>query len=74
MHKLLEARHIWEVQYHMWLTNVVLVVKPLGKCHIYIDFQDLNKACPKDCYSLLRIDQLVDSTFEYQFISMMGAY
>ncbi|KAL0307245.1 UNVERIFIED_CONTAM: hypothetical protein Sradi_6141800 [Sesamum radiatum] len=27
-----------------------------------IDFKDLNKACPKDFYSLSRIDRLVDST------------
>ncbi|KAL0360414.1 UNVERIFIED_CONTAM: hypothetical protein Sradi_3725900 [Sesamum radiatum] len=38
-----------------------------------IDFQDLNKACPKDFYPLLRIDQLVDSTSRCELLSMMDA-
>ncbi|KAL0456127.1 UNVERIFIED_CONTAM: hypothetical protein Slati_0951900 [Sesamum latifolium] len=38
-----------------------------------IDFQDLNKACPKDFYPLPRIDQLVDSTSGCKLLSMMDA-
>ncbi|KAL0416429.1 UNVERIFIED_CONTAM: hypothetical protein Slati_3474800 [Sesamum latifolium] len=38
-----------------------------------IDFRDLNKACPKDFYSLPRIDQLVDSTSGCELLSMMDA-
>ncbi|KAL0294913.1 UNVERIFIED_CONTAM: hypothetical protein Sradi_6860700 [Sesamum radiatum] len=38
-----------------------------------IDFRDLNKACPKDFYSLPRIDQLVDSMSGCELISMIGA-
>ncbi|GMH31257.1 hypothetical protein Nepgr_033100 [Nepenthes gracilis] len=30
-----------------------------------VDFTDVNKACPKDSFSLPRIDQLVDSTDAY---------
>ncbi|KAL0416930.1 UNVERIFIED_CONTAM: Retrovirus-related Pol polyprotein from transposon opus [Sesamum latifolium] len=36
-----------------------------------IDFRDLNKACPKDFYPLPRIDQLVDSSFGCELLSMM---
>lgn len=39
-----------------------------------VDFQDLNKACPKDCYPLPHIDQMVDSTSEYEILCFMDAY
>ncbi|KAL0354322.1 UNVERIFIED_CONTAM: Retrovirus-related Pol polyprotein from transposon [Sesamum angustifolium] len=38
-----------------------------------INFKELNKACPKDFYSLPRIDQLVDSTFGCELLSMMDS-
>ena len=34
-----------------------------------VDFTDLNKACPKDPFSILRIDQLVDATVGHPRIS-----
>ena len=39
-----------------------------------MDFTDLNKACPKDSYSLPRIDQLVDSTVGHKLLSFMDAF
>ena len=39
-----------------------------------MDFTDLNKACPKDSYPLLRIDLLVDSTVGHQLLSFMDAF
>ncbi|KAK4402861.1 hypothetical protein Sango_1026800 [Sesamum angolense] len=36
-------------------------------------FGDLNKACPKAFYPLHKIDQLVDSTFGCELLSMMDA-
>ena len=39
-----------------------------------VDFTDLNKACPKDSYPLLRIDQLVDSTVGHKLLSFMDAF
>ena len=41
---------------------------------MYVDFTDLNKACPKDSYPLPRIDQLVDSTVGHQLLSFMDAF
>ncbi|KAL2235270.1 UNVERIFIED_CONTAM: Retrovirus-related Pol polyprotein from transposon opus [Sesamum indicum] len=38
------------------------------------NFTDLNEACPKDQYPLLRIDLLVDSTAGYELFSIMDAY
>ncbi|KAL0411597.1 UNVERIFIED_CONTAM: Pro-Pol polyprotein [Sesamum latifolium] len=65
--------HIEEIQFSEWLSNVVLVAKPEEKWRMCIDFRDLNKACPKDCYPLARIDQLVDSTSGCELLSMMDA-
>ena len=45
-----------------------------GKWRICVDFTDLNKACPKDSYPLLRIDQLVDSIAGHKLLSFMDAF
>ena len=39
-----------------------------------VDYTDLNKACPKDSYPLLNIDQLVDATSDFQLMSFMDAF
>nr|XP_027103138.1 uncharacterized protein LOC113724435 [Coffea arabica]XP_027103142.1 uncharacterized protein LOC113724438 [Coffea arabica] len=65
--KLLEAKIVKEVYYPTWLANPVLVKKEERAWRMCVDFTDLNKACPKDCYPLPRIDQLVDSTAGYGF-------
>ncbi|XP_075499061.1 uncharacterized protein LOC142537427 [Primulina tabacum] len=72
--EMLGAGHIREVQFPTWLSNVVLVPKATGKWRMCVDFRDLNKACPKDCYPLPRIDQLVDSTSGFELLSFMDAY
>ncbi|XP_075515705.1 uncharacterized protein LOC142550517 [Primulina tabacum] len=72
--EMLGAGHIREVQFPTWISNVVLVPKATGKWRMGVDFRDLNKACPKDCYPLPRIDQLVDSTSGFELLSFMDAY
>ena len=39
-----------------------------------VDFTNLNKAYPKDSFSLSRIDQLMDATSGNQLFSFMDAY
>ena len=51
-----------------------MVKKSNVKWRICIDYTDLNKACPKDCFPLPRIDQLVDSTAGHELLSFMDAY
>lgn len=46
--KLLAAGFIQEVDYPEWLANVVFVKKSNNKWRMYVDFTNLNKACPKD--------------------------
>jgi hypothetical protein len=50
--RLLSAMVIREVTYPKWLANTVMVNKANGKWRMCIDFIDLNKACPKDEFSL----------------------
>ena len=72
--KLLEAGFIRKVFYPNWLANVVMVKKSNCKWRICVDFTDLNKACPKNSFPLLRIDQLVDSTAGHKLFSFMDAF
>ena len=39
-----------------------------------MDYTDLNKACPKDCFPLPRIDQLMDSTLGHELLSFMNVF
>jgi hypothetical protein len=39
-----------------------------------VDFTNLNKACPKDNFPLLRIDQPVDSTTVHKLLTFMDAF
>ncbi|XP_072056381.1 uncharacterized protein [Arachis hypogaea] len=72
--KLLEAGFIRELRFSAWLANVVMVRKSSGRWRMCVDFTDLNKACPKDCYPLPNIDRLVDDTSGFPVLSFMDAY
>ena len=51
-----------------------MVKKANKKWRMYVDFTDLNKACPKDSYPLPRTDTLVDSMARNQLLSFMDAF
>jgi hypothetical protein len=72
--KLLTTGFIKEVYYLNWLTNVVMVKKSNSKWRMFVDFTDLNKACPKDSFPLPRIDQLVDSTAGHKLLTFMDVF
>jgi hypothetical protein len=57
-----------------WLANPVVVRKANGKWRLCIDYTDINKACPKDPFPLLHIDQIVDSTSGCDLLSFLDAY
>ena len=57
--KLKEARPIKETFFLEWLANTMVVQKKNDKWKVCVDFTDLNRACPKDPFSMLNIDQLV---------------
>ncbi|XP_052172223.1 uncharacterized protein LOC127788152 [Diospyros lotus] len=66
--KLLANKLIKDAHYPVW------VKKKNGKWRICVDFTDLNKACPKDNFPLLRIDQLMDATASHQHLSFIDVY
>nr|GEU39196.1 reverse transcriptase domain-containing protein [Tanacetum cinerariifolium] len=72
--KLIEAGIMREVYYHDWLSNPVMVKKHDGSWRMCVDFTDLNKACPQDCYPLPKIDWKVDSLCGYPFKCLLDAY
>ncbi|GJU60203.1 reverse transcriptase domain-containing protein [Tanacetum coccineum] len=63
-----------EVHYHDWLSNPVMVKKHDGSWRMCVDFTDLNKACPHDCYPLPEIDWKVESLCDYPFKCFLDAY
>jgi hypothetical protein len=74
VHKLMAAGFIKEVFHPEWLANPVLVRKKGGKWRMCVDYNGLNKACPKVPYPLPRIDQIVDSTAGCETLSFLDAY
>nr|GEU42356.1 reverse transcriptase domain-containing protein [Tanacetum cinerariifolium] len=72
--KLVEAGIMRDVYYHDWLSNPVMVKKHDGSWWMCVDFTDLNKACPQDCYPLPEIDWKVESLCGYPFKYFLDAY
>ncbi|GJV09987.1 reverse transcriptase domain-containing protein [Tanacetum coccineum] len=72
--KLVEAGIMREVYYHEWLSNPVMVKKHDGSWRMCVDFTDLNKAYPQDCYPLPEIDWKVESLCGYPFKCFLNAY
>ena len=72
--KLLTAGFIKPIQHPKWLSNIVPVKMKNGRIHCYVDFRNLNKACPKDEFPLPNIDLLVDSAAGSSMFSFMDGY
>jgi hypothetical protein len=68
---LLLAGFFREVLHPEWLANPVLVLKKneVDWC-MCVDYNDLNKRCPKDPFGLPRIEQVVDSIACYSMLSL----
>ena len=59
--KLMKERFIYPVPLKEWVSNIVPMAKKKGTIRVCIDFQDLNKACPKDNFPIPHIDQIIDN-------------
>ena len=72
--RFLKIGFIRESYYPDWLANPILVLKSNGKWRTCINFTNLNKACPKDNFPSLWIDQFVDATTRHDLLSFMNTY
>jgi len=72
--KLLDVRFIHPIDYARWISNLFLVTKLTSSIKIYTSFRDLNKACPKDDFSLPNIDIIVDLMVGYEMLSLMDRF
>ena len=72
--RLKEAGAIKEIYFSEWLANIIVVKKKNGKWRVCVDFTDLNRACPKDPFHMLKIDQLVDSMYGHPRISFLDIF
>jgi hypothetical protein len=53
---------------------VIIPKKNTDIHHVCVDYTSLNKHCPKDPFSLPRIDQIIDSTAGYARLTFLYAY
>ncbi|KAJ0801818.1 putative nucleotidyltransferase, Ribonuclease H [Helianthus annuus] len=72
--ELLKAGILREVRYQSWVANPVMVEKSNGGWRMCVDYTDLNKACPNDCYSLSKIDKKIDSLAPYRWKFFLDCY
>jgi hypothetical protein len=57
--KLLKSGFIYPIPLMEWVLNLVPITKKQGTIRVYVDYRDINKACPKDNYPTPFIDQII---------------
>ncbi|GJZ25565.1 reverse transcriptase domain-containing protein [Tanacetum coccineum] len=63
-----------EVKYRTWVSNPVMIRKGNEKWKLCVDFTDINKSCPKDCYPLPTNDQKAESLTKFRLKCFLDAY
>jgi len=71
---LIKAIFIREVQYPIWLANIVPIWKKNRQFQIYVNFRDLNNTCPKDDFQLPITELLVDATIGFGALPFMDGF
>ena len=74
MEKLLKAGFIYPIPLAKWVSNIVSIAKKKATIRVCINFQDLNKACPKDNFPTPRIDQIIDNCAGSVIFSFMDGF
>ena len=72
--KQLDAGFLEVSKYPQWVANIVPVPKKDGKVRMCVDYRDLNRANPKDNFSLPHIDTLVDNTTKHSLFSFIDGF
>ncbi|GJZ64543.1 reverse transcriptase domain-containing protein [Tanacetum coccineum] len=63
-----------KVKHQTWVANPVMVKKNDGGWRMCVNFTDINKACPKDCYPLPEIDWKIESLTGFHLKCFLDAY
>ena len=74
VNKLIDSGFVREEQHPDWVANNIFIPKKNGMIWIYIDYHDLNAACPKDELSLSIMDIMIDNTCDFERMSFMDAF
>nr|GEU55501.1 reverse transcriptase domain-containing protein [Tanacetum cinerariifolium] len=72
--ELTKAGILRKVKHQTWVANPVMVKKNDGGWRMCVDFTDINKACPKDCYPLPEINWKIESLAEFSLKCFLDAY
>jgi hypothetical protein len=72
--KLLKAGFIYPVALTEWVSNPVPIDKKGGSIRVCVDYQDINKACPKDNFPTPFVDQIVDDCAGSEIFSLMDGF
>ncbi|GJT01370.1 reverse transcriptase domain-containing protein [Tanacetum coccineum] len=72
-HKLNEYIHVKPINQNK-RANPVLVKKSDGGWRMCVDFTDINKSCPKDCYPLPEINWKIESLSGFRLNCFLDAY
>jgi hypothetical protein len=69
--RLLRANFIRPCRYVEWISNIVPIEKNTGKIRVCVDFQNLNRATPKDEYLMPIADTLISRASGNKVISFL---
>jgi hypothetical protein len=69
--KMLEAGFIRSCRYVEWISSIIPVPKKDGRWWVCVDFRDLNRATPKDEYSMPVAKTLINVAIDNKILSFM---
>jgi len=72
--KLLKVGFIYLIPLTDWVSDIVPVTKKQGTIHIFVDYRDINRVCPKDNYPTPFIDQIIDVCAGREISSFMDGF
>ncbi|XP_070048473.1 uncharacterized protein [Nicotiana tomentosiformis] len=72
--KQIKAKVLRVVEYPTWLANIVLIPTKDGKIRVCVEYQDINKASPKDDFPLPNIHILIDNYAKQELKSFVDCF
>jgi len=72
--KQFDASFLEVARYPEWVANIMSIPKKDGKVRMCVDYQNLNRASPKDNFPLPYINVLIDNTTSFALFSFMDGF